>query len=135
MAFSRYGQNILILHERSTRLLIATRLPSKQAAVVAAAMRAMLAVLPTGLLQTMAFDNGTERPPLRPARAQTRHLCDTHSPWQKGGIENAIGRMRRFLPRKTDIAGLEPDRSSPCSLPTTTRRANALTSKPQPNSS
>ncbi|HEV7718262.1 MAG TPA: IS30 family transposase, partial [Arsenicitalea sp.] len=46
MAFSRYGQNILILHERSTRLLIATRLPSKQAAVVAAAIRAMLAVLP-----------------------------------------------------------------------------------------
>ena len=35
-------------------------------------------------------------------------FCDTHSPWQKGGVENAIGRMRRTLPRKTDLAEL-PD--------------------------
>lgn len=27
----------------------------------------------------------------------------THSPWQKGGVENAIGRLTRFLPRKTDL--------------------------------
>ncbi|MCH8897016.1 MAG: IS30 family transposase [Chloroflexi bacterium] len=32
--------------------------------------------------------------------------CDTHSPWQKGGVENAIGRLRRTLPRKTDLAAL-----------------------------
>jgi IS30 family transposase len=36
------------------------------------------------------------------------YFCDTHSPWQKGGIENAIGRLRRRLPRKTDLATL-PD--------------------------
>jgi len=36
-------------------------------------------------------------------------FCDTHSPWQKGGIENAIGRMRRPLPRKTNLAGLDAD--------------------------
>ena len=34
------------------------------------------------------------------------HICDTHSPWQKGGVENAIGRMRRPLPRKTDLRTL-----------------------------
>lgn len=33
-------------------------------------------------------------------------FCDTHSPWQKGGVENAIGRMRRPLPRKTDLRTL-----------------------------
>jgi IS30 family transposase len=35
------------------------------------------------------------------------YFCDPHAPWQKGGIENAIGRMRRFLPRKIDLASLE----------------------------
>src|SRR6516162_2487810 len=35
-------------------------------------------------------------------------FCDPHSPWQKGGIENAIGRMRKPLPRKTDLATLRP---------------------------
>jgi hypothetical protein len=33
---------------------------------------------------------------------------DPYAPWQKGGIENAIGRLRRFIPRKTDLASL-PD--------------------------
>lgn len=31
-------------------------------------------------------------------------FCDPHAPWQKGGIENAIGRLRRPLPRKSDLA-------------------------------
>ena len=30
--------------------------------------------------------------------------CDTHAPWQQGRMENAIGRRRRGLPRKTDRA-------------------------------
>ena len=30
-------------------------------------------------------------------------FCDTRSPWQKGGVENAIGRLRRPLPRKTRL--------------------------------
>ncbi len=33
----------------------------------------------------------------------------SHSPWQKGSIEIAIGRMRRFLPRKTDLAALSDE--------------------------
>lgn len=35
-------------------------------------------------------------------------FCDPHSPWQKGGIENAIGRLRRYLPRKTNLDDLTP---------------------------
>ena len=37
-------------------------------------------------------------------------FCDTYSPWQKGGVENAIGRLRRTLPRKTDLAALPQKR-------------------------
>ena len=36
-------------------------------------------------------------------------FCDPYAPWQKGGIENAIGRMRRFLPTQTNLANI-PDR-------------------------
>lgn len=45
MAFSRYGQNIPMLHERMTRALIAARLPSKQAEPVAKALMAALGAL------------------------------------------------------------------------------------------
>ena len=112
MAFSKYGQNILMLHERSSRALIGTQLASKQAEPIGVALGTMLAGLPPSLRQTVTFDNGTEF-----ARHYELHalgirtfFCDVHAPWQKGGIENAIGRMRRFLPRKTDLATLDPAR-------------------------
>ena len=108
MLFTTYGQAILTLHERHSRLLIATRPPSKAAEPIAKAMAKMLAPLPPQWRQTITFDNGTEfarHYELHALDIQT-FFCDTYAPWQKGGIENAIGRMRRTLPRKTDLAAL-----------------------------
>lgn len=112
MAFSRHGQNILMLHERMSRILIGSRLPSKQAEPVAKAIGAALEPLPEPLRRTVTFDNGTEfarHYELNRAGIAT-YFCDPHAPWQKGGIENAIGRMRRFLPRKTNLASIEDQR-------------------------
>ena len=109
MAFARYSQNLLVLHERMSRALIATSLPSKHAKPVASAIAAALSPLPQPLRRTVTFDNGTEfarHYELNAIGIQT-FFCDPHAPWQKGGIENAIGRMRRFLPRKTDLASLD----------------------------
>ena len=109
MAFSRYGQNVLMLHERMSRVLVGARLASKHAGPVAQAIRAALEPLPPLLRQTVTFDNGTEfarHYELNQLGIAT-YFCDPHAPWQKGGIENAIGRMRRFLPRKTDIAKID----------------------------
>ena len=112
MAFSKYGQNILMLHERSSRALIGTRLASKQAGPIGQALSTMLAAMPPPLRQTVTFDNGTEfaRHYELNALGIRTFFCDAHAPWQKGGIENAIGRMRRFLPRKTDLATLDDAR-------------------------
>lgn len=110
MLFTRYGQAVLTLHERQSRLLLAVRPPSKAATPVAAALARLLASLPPEWRQTVTFDNGSEfsyHYRLHELNIQT-FFCDTHAPWQKGGIENAIGRMRRSLPRKTDLATL-PD--------------------------
>jgi IS30 family transposase len=106
MLFARYGQAILTLHERHARLLIATRPPNKTAGPIARIMARMLAPLPSPWRQTVTFDNGTEfaqHYDLHALDIET-YFCDTYAPWQKGGIENAIGRLRRALPRKTDLA-------------------------------
>ncbi|HKQ86744.1 MAG TPA: IS30 family transposase [Candidatus Acidoferrales bacterium] len=109
MLFARYGQAILVTHERSTRLLLAQQQPNKEAAVIAKALKKQFGALPKTLRRTLTVDNGTEfayHYRLPHELGMATYFCDPHAPWQKGGIENAIGRMRRRLPRKTDLATL-----------------------------
>lgn len=109
--FAKYGQAILSLHERTSRILLAQRPPNKTATLIAKTLHDLLELLPPELRQTITFDNGSEFAHhfrLHDLAIQT-FFCDTHAPWQKGGIENAIGRMRRFLPRKTDLATITED--------------------------
>jgi IS30 family transposase len=110
MLFSTYGQIVLTAHERSSRILLAMRQPDKTAANVADQLTSWLSPLPPELRLSVTFDNGTEF-----AQHACLHqhgidtfFCDVRSPWQKGGVENAIGRLRRFLPRKTNLDEL-PD--------------------------
>jgi IS30 family transposase len=110
MLFATYGQAILVAHERRSRILLLARQPNKAAHPTARKLLAWLKPLPDELRQTIAFDNGTEfalHHRLKTQLGIKTFFCDTHSPWQKGGIENAIGRMRRPLPRKTDLATLD----------------------------
>ena len=112
MLFAKYGQAVLVTHERHSRLLWVSRQPSKAAEPVASKLAELFSALPTSLRRTITFDNGTEfayHHRLHSLSMRT-FFCDTHSPWQKGGIENAIGRMRRGLPRKTDLATLSDQR-------------------------
>jgi IS30 family transposase len=108
MLFAKYGQAILALHERSSRLLLATKPANKEALPIATMIAGLLQPLPAELRRSITFDNGTEF-----ARHYELHrlaidtfFCDPYAPWQKGGVENAIGRMRRDIPRKTDLADL-----------------------------
>ena len=112
MMFAKYGQAILTVHERKSRLLLAIRLVSKAAHGVARHLVQLFSSLPQPLRQTVTFDNGTEfaRHLALHSLAIETFFCDPYAPWQKGGIENAIGRMRRFIPRKTDLATLSTSR-------------------------
>ncbi len=112
MLFGTHKQPVLALHERHSRLLIAARPPSKHADPMVNIIGKIFAQLPAPLRRTLTFDNGTEfarHHKLHALGIQT-FFCDTHSPWQKGGVENAIGRMRRALPRKTDLAAVTNQR-------------------------
>jgi transposase, IS30 family len=106
MMFAKYGQAILTVHERSSRILLAARPGNKTANLIAELIEQLLRPMPSQLRRTITFDNGTEfarHTRLHRLDLQT-FFCDPYAPWQKGGIENAIGRMRRLIPRKTDLA-------------------------------
>jgi transposase, IS30 family len=108
MMFSKYRQAILAVHERTSRLLLAVPIERKLASGIASHLVRLFKAVPRALRRTVTFDNGTEfaaHLSLQSLLMKT-FFCDPHAPWQKGGIENAFGRLRRFIPRKTDLAKL-----------------------------
>ncbi|MGA9867040.1 MAG: IS30 family transposase, partial [Acetobacteraceae bacterium] len=109
--FSRYGQSVLVAQERASRFVLLAKPPSRKAALTATRLHRWLSFLPPQLRRALTHDNGTEfADHHKPGDALgiNIYFCNPHSPWQKGGIENANGRLRRFLPRKADIRQCSP---------------------------
>ena len=75
-------------------------------------MSQILAPLPPQWRRTVTFDNGTEfaRDYRLHALGIQTFFCDTHSPWQKGGVGIAIRPLCRGLPRKTDLTSVSEER-------------------------
>ena len=106
MLFSRYGQSLLVAQERSSRFVLLHMPLTRKAAPTANQLHTWLASLPLQLRRSLTQDNGTEfadHHKLRDALGIKTYFCNPHSPWEKGGIENANGRFRRFLPRQADL--------------------------------
>jgi IS30 family transposase len=104
MCFSQQDQPVLILHERATRMTLATPVPKQDSETVMAAILSMTSVLPQEWCKTITFDNGAENADhhrLAKRFPEGAFFCDPHKPWQKGSVENTIGRLRRYLHRKT----------------------------------
>ncbi|HEX4319920.1 MAG TPA: IS30 family transposase [Acidobacteriaceae bacterium] len=109
MLFSDPKSVLLVAQERTTRLLVIARKNSKAAAPIAEQLMALFAGLPDWFRKSLTIDNGAEfshHNRLIDELNMPTYFCDKHAPWQKGGIENAIGRLRRSLPRKTGAAQL-----------------------------
>jgi IS30 family transposase len=112
MHFATPGQTILVAHERKSRLLLLAKQPGKAAQPAAEQLLAWFRSLDRRLRKSITFDNGTEFARHRILAEQLAirtFFCDPHSPWQKGSVENAIGRMRRPLPRKTNLNTIGDD--------------------------
>ena len=127
MLFRKYGQAVLVVHERRSRLIRIRRQPSKAAQPALSSPGRLLRRLPAALRRSITFDNGSEFALHHRLAARYRlrtFFCDPHAPWQKGGIENAIGRLRRPLPRKSDLALIPQEQ-----LDAITRRYNTTPRK------
>ena len=109
MGFRDRRQNLLVAHERTSRFTLIAKTPNRQSDVIFRKLRSWLKNLPRDLRRSLTHDNGPEFAKHHRLN-KTLHLetffCDPHSPWQKGGIENMNGRLRRSLPRSTDLATL-----------------------------
>jgi hypothetical protein len=67
---------------------------------------------------------------LRTMRAMTTWFCDAYASWQKGGVENANGRPRRWLPRQTDIDKVSDEEIQDIVIAANLTPENACASRP-----
>ena len=69
-------------------------------------MLAVFARINPALRKSITFDNAAafaQHVLLRTKRDMATWFCDAYASWQKGGVENANGRLRHWLPRHIDI--------------------------------
>ncbi len=93
--------NVMTLLERRSRFLVLLPNPDRRPVGVAARLSTALGGLDQDLRVTVTFDRGFEfmgYAALDRGLAVTSYFCDPRSPWQKGAVENAKGRLRRYLP-------------------------------------
>ncbi len=65
--------------------------------------------LPPEYAKSVTFDNGLENvchTNIRDTFNLETFFCKAYAAWQKGGVENTIGIIRRHLPRSADLAKL-----------------------------
>ena len=112
MAFQKNSQSILVLRERKTMFTQSVRLPSKRADSTAQNMLDLLGKIPPEARKILTLDNGGEfarHDIFRQEMGGKTFFCDPYASWQKGGVENTNGRLRRDLPRKTDIKNMKQE--------------------------
>ena len=106
IACNKNTQFIFVAHERTTGFLMAHKLESKRAHHTAQIGDKLFRPLPAHARKSATLDNGGEFAQHTQWREQLgikTYFCDPYASWQKGAVENSNGRLRRDLPRKTDL--------------------------------
>jgi IS30 family transposase len=97
------GKGALVtLYERISKVVLAKKVPQKKADIVEEALQNILEDLPEESRKSITFDNGGEfarHMSLREFLVDKTYFCDPYSSWQKGGVENANGIIRRDVPK------------------------------------
>ncbi len=100
---------IAVVQERTSRHCAIALLPAKTAANMHEGVIRKMRTLPLHLLKSITYDNGTENAAHEATNAVlgTRSFfCQPYHSWEKGGVENCIGLIRRYYPKKTDWSSL-----------------------------
>jgi IS30 family transposase len=103
------GENshMVTLVERHSRFLMLIKVPSKDTAVVVAALSKHVRKLPSALRRSLTWDRGLEMAKHKEFTVTTDvqvYFCDPQSPWQRGTNENTNLLLRQYFPRGTDLS-------------------------------
>lgn len=95
---------LTILHDRKSRKTKIKKIINMSPYTNRKALTGMLKEL---YCLTITHDNGIENKQHEYMSKELRidtYFCDPYSSWQKGSVENTIGRIRRFIPKGADVS-------------------------------
>jgi len=98
---------IQTLSERKTRYYLAKLLPNIDSEYGFKAQYDMLVNIPQKARKTLTLDNGKENynhNKLQLKLGIKTYFCDPNCAWQKGSNENLNGILKRYIPKKTELA-------------------------------
>jgi len=96
-----------VLCERKSRYTLISRLENKTAYFTRYAVLQRLSRIPACMRKTLTYDNGPENADhqyIDRVLGTQSYFCNPHHSWEKGTIENTIGLIRRFFPKRFDFA-------------------------------
>jgi IS30 family transposase len=102
------SNNLTTLVERKSRFAKLVCNANKTTATVVEGIGNVFEKMSETSVESITFDRGTEFCSHEKLGIKT-YFCEPHSPWQKGGVENFNGRIRRFLPKSFDHKLLTQD--------------------------
>ncbi len=93
-----------VLADRKSRVTLLKKLQRKTAENTKLAILGSLIKYP---VLTITYDNGsenTEHEEVNKVLDIKSYFCNPYHSWEKGTVENTIGLIRRWIPKKTDLA-------------------------------
>ena len=98
-----------VLVERKSRRVCLSKILDRKAPTVRQTVITRLKSFPRRCRKTLTYDNGkenVEHAQVNRALGTKSFFCDAYASWQKGSIENLIGRVRRTYPKRTNISNI-----------------------------
>ena len=108
---------IVTLYEKTTKLTLGAKMTTRKTDETIEFITALLSPFPAKARRSITFDNGkefTNHQKLHEDLEAETYFCDPHSPWQKGGVENANGIIRRSIPKGSKSKDYSPQRVQDC---------------------
>jgi IS30 family transposase len=105
--FRKQKTALSVQYERKAMLIRMHKIADQTADENEQALIQTLEAVPPELAQSLTQDNGLEgtcHTKIRDTFNLQTFFCDPYCAWQKGGVENAVGLIRRYLPKTTDLA-------------------------------
>ena len=100
---------VAVAYERTTRLVRLRLLPRNTSRDFAHAISWALRTLPAAMRKTITYDNGSENvkhEQINTILGTRSYFCHPYTSWEKPGVEQCIGLLRQFIPKRTNLGQL-----------------------------